>query len=153
MSLSTAKYLFAAIGLLMLMGGLLAYEHTESFVRQAVRAQGTVTALVPNVSTDYSNTNGPNGNATVKYSYQPVVRFQRGSQLIQFRDSLASSPPAYHVGETVNVLYLESDPHVAKIESFMSLWFLTLFFGGLGTIFLAVGARMIFTSTRVPAKS
>jgi hypothetical protein len=57
---------------------------------------------------------------------------------------VATSPPAYHVSETVNVLYLESDPCDAKIESFMSLWFPPMFFGGMGTIFLAVGGGMIF---------
>jgi hypothetical protein len=48
------------------------------------------------------------------------------------------------VGETVNVLYLESDPHDAKIDSFTSLWFLPMVFGGTGAIFLAVGVGMMF---------
>ena len=44
----------------------------------------------------------------------------------------------------MNVLYLESDPHDAKIDSFTSLWFLPMVFGGTGAIFLAVGVGMMF---------
>ncbi len=147
MTLSTAKYLLAAIGLVMLLGSLVVYEHTASFVHRAARAQGTVTALVRHQSTNYSNTNGSISRMpTVRYSYQPIVRFRYGAQVIQFGDSVASNPPAYHVGETVSVLYLESDPYDARIESFMSLWLLPMIFGGIGAIFLAVGAGMIFGS-------
>jgi Protein of unknown function (DUF3592) len=147
---SRVKYLFAAIGLVMLLGSLVVYGHTASFVRRAVRAQGTVTALVPRQSTNYPNTNGSiSSGPTISYTYQPVVRFRLGAQQLQFSDSVATNPPAYHVGETVNVLYLESDPYNARIESFTSLWFLPMIFGGIGTIFLAVGARMILSSRPV----
>lgn len=147
MSPSTAKYLFALAGLAMLLGSLVVYHHTASFVRRAARAQGIVTALVPHQTTDYSNNGGSLGNMpTTRYSYQPVVRFRLGAQEIQFGDSVASNPPAYRVGDTVNVLYLESNPNDARIESFRSLWFLPLLFGGIGAIFLAVGARMILGS-------
>jgi hypothetical protein len=145
MTLSTAKYVLAAIGLVLLLASLAVYEQTASFVRRAARAQGTVTALVPHQLSNYSTTNGSvSTRLSVSYSYAPVVRFRHGAQQIQFSDSVASNPPAYHVGETVNVLYLESDPYDAKIESFTSLWFLPMLFGGIGTIFLAVGAGMIF---------
>ena len=144
MTVSTGKYLFALAGLVMLVGGLVVYDHTASFVRRAARAQGTVTALVRHQSTNYSNTSGSVASRrSVSYSYQPVVRFQHGAQQIQFSDSIASNPPAYHVGEAVSVLYLESNPYDARIESFTSLWFLPLLLGGMGTIFLAIGASMI----------
>ena len=145
MTLSTAKYVFAAVGLALLLGSLAVYDHTASFVRRAARAQGTVTALARKQSTSYSNTNGSMSNSvSTVYSFQPVVRFQLGAQQIQFRDSVATNPPAFRVGETVNVLYLESDPNDARIESFTSLWLAPMIFGGIGTIFLAVGARLIF---------
>lgn len=146
MSLSTAKYLFVVVGAILLLGGLIAYGHTASFARRASRAQGTVTALLPHLSTDTSNTNGSISNPTSRYTYQPVVQFQHGAQQIQFSDSVASSPPAYRVGDSVIVLYLESNPYDARIESFMSLWFLPLLFGGMGAIFLAIGVSLIFGS-------
>jgi hypothetical protein len=144
MTLSTAKYVLAVVGLVLLLGSLAVCNHTASFVRRASRTQGIVTALVPHQSTDYSNTRASVSRLpTVTYSYEPVVRFRYGPQQIQFSDSVASSPPAYHVGETVSVLYLESNPYNARIDSFLSLWLLPLIFGGIGAIFLAVGASMI----------
>ena len=149
MTLSTAKYLLAAIGLAILLGSLAVSGHNMSFVRRAARAQGTVTALVPYQSID-TNSNQSIGNMpSVSYSFQPVVRFQHDGQQIQFSDSVASNSPAYHVGETVNVLYLESNPYDARIDSFMSLWLVPMIFGGVGTIFLALGAGMIFRSLPV----
>lgn len=147
MTRSTAKYLFAAIGLAMVLGSLMVLNHTASFVHRASRAQGTVTALARQESTDYSNTNGSTSSTpSTRYTFQPIVRFQHGTQRIQFSDSVASNPPAYHVGEIVNVLYLESDPYSARIESFTSLWFVPIIFCGLGAILLTVGVRMIFSS-------
>jgi hypothetical protein len=143
MTLSTFKYVLAAVGLALLLGSLAVDNHTASFVRGAARAQGTVTALVPQQSTDYGSiTKTP----YTRYTYQPVVRFIYKGQLIQFNDSVASSPPAYHVGETVSVLYRESNPYDARIDSFLSLWLIPLIFGGIGAIFLAIGAAMMFRS-------
>lgn len=152
MTLSTAKYLFAVVGLALLLGSLVVCDHTASFVRRAARAEGIVTALVPVESTDCSNTNGSIGNTcTTRYAWQPVVRFLHDRQWTEFSDSVASSPPAYHVGETVTVLYLRSNPYVARISSFISLWALPMIFGGIGAILLALGAGMILRSR--PANS
>lgn len=142
MTLSTFKYVLAAVGLVLLLGSLVVCGHTASFVHRAARAQGTITALIRHASTDY----GPvDVTRPVTYSFQPVVRFRDDAQhLIQFNDSMASNVSGYHVGETVNVLYLESDPYDARIESFTTLWALPLIFGGIGAIFLAVGAGMMF---------
>jgi hypothetical protein len=142
MTLSTAKYLLTAIGLVLLLGSLVVCDHTASFVRRAVRTQGTVMALVPHQTANYSNNGTIDNGLPVIYSYQPVVRFRVGPQYVLFSDSVATSPPAHHVGETVTVLYLESNPYNARIESFTSLWLLPLIFGSIGTIFLAVGVRM-----------
>jgi hypothetical protein len=147
MTLSSGKYLFAIIGLVLLLGSLAVCNHTASFARRAARAQGTVTALVRRESTSYSNTNASYSNLPrTTYTYQAVVRFRHGTEQTLFYDSVATSPPAYHVGQTVEVLYLESDPNDARIASFMSLWFVPLIFGGIGAVFLAVGAGMIVRS-------
>lgn len=131
MTLSATKYLFAAIGLGLLTGAALVYNHTASFISRASRAQGTVTAMVPQRSTDNS------------VRYRPIVRFEHGGQEIQFGDSVSTDPPAFNVGQAVTVLYLESNPHDARIDSFTSLWFLPALLGGMGAIFLAVGGGLI----------
>ena len=143
------RYAFAVIGVVLLLCSLLVVDHTASFARHAERTQGTVTALVRRQSTSYSSTNASQSMGTTystSLSYVPVVRFQHGVQQIQFTDSVGTNPPAFHVGETVTVLYLESNPYDARIESFSSLWSVPLIIGGMGTIFLAFGVRVIFVS-------
>lgn len=146
MNLSTAKYLFASVGLVLVLGSFVVYQHTASFIHRATRTQGTVTALVRQQSTNYRNNGSIDRGMPVTYSYLPIVRFQVAEQQIQFRGSVATSPPAWHVGETVDVLYLESNPWDARIESFTSLWLLPMIFGGIGAVFLAIGARLILGS-------
>jgi hypothetical protein len=142
MTLSTARYVLAIVGLVLLLGSLAVCSHTASFVGRAARAQGIVTGLVPEEATAYTSTNGFNRSG-IRYVYQPVVRFDHDGQRTEFNDSIASNPPAYHVGETVTVLYLESNPYVARIDSFTSLWLVPMIFGCIGAIFLTVGACLI----------
>lgn len=149
MSTSAARYAFAVIGVVLLLCSFLVVDHTASFARHAARTQGTVTALVRHQSTSYSGTKASESMGatySTSYSYVPVVRFQHGAQQIQFTDSVGTNPPAFRVGETVTVLYLESNPYDARIESFSSLWCVPLIIGGMGGIFLAFGVRVIFAS-------
>jgi hypothetical protein len=147
MTLSTAKYIFAVVGLVILLGSLAVYGRTASFAHRAATAQGTVTALVPQESTAYATGNGSvSSRSLARYVYQPVVRFRHDGQWIEFNDSEASNPPAFHVGETVTVLYLESNPYDARIDSFISLWLAPMIFGGIGAILLALGTALILHS-------
>ncbi len=132
MTLTATKYLFAAVGLGLLLGALAVHHRTAYFVSHASRAPGTVTAMVPQRS-----------GSDNSISYRPVVRYQNGAQQIVFSGSVASNPPAYHVGETVNVLYLEWDPYNARIESFSSLWFVPTLLAVMGAIFFAIGGGLI----------
>jgi hypothetical protein len=151
MTVSTAKYVLTVVGLAIFLGSLLVCDHTASFVRRAARAQGTVTALVLRQTNVDNNTNGSvNNGPSVSYSWQAVVRFREGGQQIQFDDSVATNPPAYHVGETVNVLYLESNPYDARIYSFTSLWLVPMIFAGIGFILLAVGITVIIRTRQPP---
>ena len=147
MSLSTAKYVLAVVGLAIFLGSLLVCAHTASYIGRAARAQGTVTALVRRQNTADTNTNGSISNGPpFTYSWQAVVRFRHDGQQTEFDDSVATNPPAYHVGETVNVLYLESNPFDARIYSFTSLWLVPMIFGGIGILLLVVACAMFFRS-------
>lgn len=132
MTISATKYLFAAVGLGMLLGAFVAHHRTAVFVSHASRAQGTVTALVPQRSGDSNSV-----------SYRPIVRFEHEGREVQFSDSLASSPPAYYVGQTVGVLYLAHSPADARIDSFSSLWFVPALLTGMGLIFFGIGGGLI----------
>jgi hypothetical protein len=49
----------------------------------------------------------------------------------------------YSTGETVEVIYAPGAPDEAIIDSFLERTFLPLIFGGLGTVFTAIGGGMI----------
>ena len=135
-TLTALKYVFAVIGAGMLLGAGAMQASTRSFLAHASAVQGTVVALQPKRSSD--------GSAT----YSPVVRFQHGAQRIEFTSPTSSSPPGYQVGETVPVLYLETNPYAAKLNSFFSLWGGALILGGLGAVFLLIGGGMILVPLR-----
>jgi hypothetical protein len=84
-----------------------------------------------------------------RFTYAPVVLFETTNKnVIEFISSTSSNPPSYQVGEFVDVLYLPSNPHNAKIDSFFSLWGSSLIFFVLGSIFLSVGGTVIFFSRK-----
>jgi len=130
-TLTLIKYVFSALGVGMLVGAFLWYQHTKSFIAEAQRAEGSVVQLVASRSGD-------------SVTYKPVVRFsaQTGEE-IEFTSSSGSSPPSYAEGEKVPVLYRPSDPHNARIDGAFSLWGGALIVGGLGAIFFTIGAAMI----------
>jgi hypothetical protein len=130
-----ARYILTLVGVALLAAAFLLYANARSFLAHASRMEGTVVDLIPQHS-DNSTT------------YAPVVSFQPGPVRIQFRASWSSNPPRYHVGETVPVLYLPSDPYKAQIDSFFSIWGASIILGGMGALFLSIGGAMILVPLR-----
>jgi hypothetical protein len=54
--------------------------------------------------------------------YSPVVEFNANGQTYSFEGDNASDPPAYKVGEVVNVIYHPSDPNTAQIDKWSERW-------------------------------
>mgnify|MGYP003574945534 FL=1 len=54
--------------------------------------------------------------------YSPVIEFQANGQTFSFEGDNASYPPAYQVGEQVNVIYAPSDPGTAQINKWTERW-------------------------------
>ena len=54
--------------------------------------------------------------------YSPVVEFNANGQIYSFEGDTASDPPAYDVGEMVNVIYDPSDPDTAQINKWSERW-------------------------------
>ena len=72
--------------------------------RQGLQVAGEVVSLVQNCDDDGC-------------SYAPVVRFQtQDGRSISYESSYSSSPPAYDVGESVQVFYLPENPEKAVIK-------------------------------------
>jgi hypothetical protein len=54
--------------------------------------------------------------------YSPVVEFTINGQTHSFESDNASDPPAYQVGEVVDVIYDPSDPDTAQINKWSERW-------------------------------
>lgn len=54
--------------------------------------------------------------------YSPVVEFNANGQTYSFEGGNASDPPAYEVGELVDVIYTPSDPSTAQINKWTERW-------------------------------
>lgn len=126
-TITVIKYAFTLVGIGLLVGALLLFRSTSSFVDRAARAEGTVVDLVTSRSSDST-------------TYRPVVQFvSQSGQAVEFTSSSGSSPPSYSRGEQVEVLYLSSDPQDAKISGFFDLWGGSTILAGLGSLFFLVG--------------
>ncbi|MBD2074590.1 DUF3592 domain-containing protein [Phormidium sp. FACHB-592] len=125
------KYTFLATGIGMLAGTVFLYINTSAFLKNAIKAEGTVIELIPSYS---------DGSTT----YRPAVRFinQQGKE-IEFASSSSSNPPSYSEGQTVEILYRPEEPQKAEINSFFSLWGAPTILGGLGSAFFTVGAVLL----------
>ena len=55
-------------------------------------------------------------------AYSPVIEFNVNGQTHSFEGGNASDPPAYEVGEVVNVIYAPSDPNTAQIDKWSERW-------------------------------
>lgn len=125
------KYLFAVVGIALLIGSVYSYNHTHDFLENAITAQGKVIDLIYSESDDSG-------------VYKPKVTFETvDGQEISFTSSAGSNPPSYSVGESVNVFYAEATPHRAKIDGFFSLWGVALITGIIGMVFTAIGGTIV----------
>ena len=78
------------------------------------------------------------------HAYQPKITFttQTGEKVVLTSVGM-SNPPRFRVGQEVPVVYDPSNPHKARIRSFASLWFASLLFGGLGSLFFLIALMLM----------
>lgn len=127
--------LFGVIGLGLLAGAIALALNTRSFISTAKRAQGSVIELIEKRDSDGSVT------------YKPVVAFTADSGAsVNFTSSFSSNPPAYDVGEGVEVLYAPDNPNKARIRGFGSLWLGPTILGGIGAVFASIGFGILIAS-------
>jgi hypothetical protein len=121
------------IGLVMLAVAMYAGRSMAQLEIAGLHAPGKVLELV-------SRSNGRSG-----FTYHAVVRFTTASGTsIQFEDGVGTSPPEYHVGDDVQVLYLaNAPPSSAVIDRDIGNWALPVGFGLAGMVLVALGVRQI----------
>ncbi len=139
-SIRIFKWLGLLFGGAMLIGALLLAQHSRSFIARAQHAPGVVVEMVPHSS---------NNNST---TYAPVVRYNApDGRELKLYSSTSSNPPAYSVGEQVDVLFLPGAPEQAKINAFFSLWGGAVIVAGIGAVFLLIGLG-VFLASRMTRK-
>jgi hypothetical protein len=135
------RVVFGVVGIGLLVASVVAVGHTRSFLADAVSAPGVVEGLVPRTSTDRDN--------RTSTTYAPQVRFTTAAgESVTFVSGSSSSPPAYQVGDTVEVLYVAADPRRARVHDWFSLWGLPTILGGLGAVFAAIGGSLAVAALR-----
>jgi len=132
--------LFMAIsGVITLLVGLAAADQRH-FVASAKPAKGTVVTML----TEHHDN---------KTRYRPEIQFTApDGQPVKFRSGMSSSPPAYRVGEAVDVLFDPADPRKAEIDDFKTLWMGYLIGGLMGLLFLVIGGAVAVKGLRAVKK-
>ncbi|WP_298769943.1 DUF3592 domain-containing protein [uncultured Shewanella sp.] len=73
-------------------------------------------------------------------TYAPIIEYQLpDGKTAHFVSSTSAYPPAYEIGEPVDILYSTKQPQNVSINGFFSLWIGELIVGGLGLVFLGIG--------------
>jgi hypothetical protein len=117
------------VGLLLLLVGAFVLYRVRRFVKESLRATGTVVG--------FDESRGGRGGRT----YAPVVTFEvRDRGVVRFTDPIYTSPKGYDVGQQVEVLYHWHDHSRARLASPFRLYFLPVLLGFLGFVFTSVGA-------------
>lgn len=126
--------LFVLIGLAVFVSGIFAVLKVRRQLSGSSRTFGRVFA--------FGTISGQRG-----YLYCPQVEFAHpNGQTIRFQSETGSQPPAYAVGQEVKVVYQNSNPNQAEIDSVMALWFapgctvlMAIFFTLFGLAFVGIG--------------
>ena len=115
---------FGIFGAVMFLIALVFMVTTLLFISQASVATGTVLR---------ESFGGRTYRATISF-------ITAAGQDVQFDSSVRTSPPEFQVGQKVRVYYNQDDPGgSARVDSFISLWFLPGLFALLGLVFSAIG--------------
>jgi hypothetical protein len=132
-ALSIIKYLFTLIGIGLLVGAFLLYQKTNSFIASSMKTEGQIIDLISKRSSGDSSS-----------TYAPEVEYLAyDGKTYRFVSSVSSNPPAYDVGEKVEVLYLEANPNEAQLNGFFSLHLGEFIMGILGTVFFLIGGGIL----------
>lgn len=137
-----AGLIFVVVGLVMVGVCLYLYNDSRVFMETAVSTQGEVVAFDRRFDSSARNRDRAD-------SYYPVIAFvARNSTKVRFTANVGSNPPAYAVGEQVEVLYDAINPHNARLGGFFALWFGTIMMGFMGVLFSAIGLFTVVKGIR-----
>lgn len=141
-----AALLIIVVGIFLEIGAIIALIKKSAFLKEAKDAMGIVTALVQSDVSAFTSS-PTDGNLAFRaeenifagVSYAPNIEYEtQAGEKFAFK-GIASSPPRYKVGDNVRVLYMESEPGKAVIDSFFGKWLVFFIVSINGTILLTTG--------------
>lgn len=127
------------IGICLVVGGLMFLFAVKGFIETLIflRASRKTYALVVRLA--------KTRNSDRQTMYLPVLEFQSaGERKISVTSTIASNPPAYKIGEQVEIRYLTKNPQSAKINSFSEIWLITIFLTIFATACFALALVIFF---------
>ena len=128
MSQNYVSLIFPGVGVVLLAIGAFVLFRTRRFVKESLRAWGTVVGFAERRSSKGGRT------------FAPVVTFEaQGGGTFRFTDPLYTSPRGYDVGQQVEVLYHWQDHSRARLASPFRLYFVPALLAFLGAVFAFVG--------------
>ena len=77
-----------------------------------------------------------NFNYSADRSIAPVIEYEWKGTQKQHESNTYSSPPAYELGEEVELFVNLEDPNQASVNTFTDRWLLIIIFDSIGTVFL-----------------
>jgi hypothetical protein len=123
------------VGTLALGFGVYLFMGKLEFLARSVVADGVVSELESSSSSKGGRT------------YYPVVQYNDSQGREQtFVSNIGSKPASYEVGEPVKVRYEPEKPSTAIIVGFWEMWGVITITGGLGILFLAIGAGTLYAA-------
>jgi hypothetical protein len=123
--------IFVALGAGLWIAAARRFMARRAFVAGSVLAQGRVVGFRETRDRD-------------RTSYFPEIEFRTQSgRAVRFHSELGSEEPARALGDAVSVRYRAEAPSAAEIDSFFSLWGLSVSLGALGAIFAGIGAALL----------
>jgi hypothetical protein len=129
-------FIFAGIGSIFLIVGIIITLNTRSFVAKSVTTQGTVIDLI-------RRTSGSSRSSV----YYPMIQFTTSSgDRIIFEANSGSSQPAFKKDQQVEVLYNPQQPNSAVINSWAELWLLPVICTAMGSLFVLIGGIALINS-------
>jgi hypothetical protein len=120
--------IFGGLGVLLLLIAGVVYLGEANFLRRAEPATGTVVELFRSIHDEGGN------------SYCPVFQFTtREGHVVSYRGNVCASPPAYKVGDRVELFYDPADLNHVQMNSFWSKYVGVFVLGVIGAPFTLLG--------------
>jgi hypothetical protein len=121
--------LFASIGVILLGVAVIAYTKKRDYLSTAVQVPGVVVGL-----------------EKAHDVFHPVFSYvTEDERPLKFTGGIGSNPPAWRVGEAVQVYYDPAFPEDAEVQGFFTQWLGVLVTGGLGlALVIPLGVGLIW---------